>query len=436
MNIISLTPEGVKASESHNDKNDNNIDDTATELLGLGEFVVESYDIDDSKQESRFYCRIHFDYSICPRCRSLSQDTHDRKRRGVRDMSCFERKVYLVFHIRRFRCPKCGKVFTESLDSITTNQRCTRRFEQMVYGECLTQTLQDVARKLDMNWHSVERIFYRKAHEHFQYGAKQYPQILGVDEISNKKGHKQYLLIISDLQRSCVIEVLPNRRKSTLIEWLYTLPIWVRENIKVVSMDLWKPYREGVKEVLPHAEIVADRYHVMKNLNDVIDKVRRAIQKHLPKDLASQLKGLRWVLLKNQVDLDDTGRQKLQSAYELSPLLRKLHQLKERFRSIFENITDRKQAERFLQAWICEVKQFSCDKLLKFVGTLERWWDPILNYFNDGITNGMVEGINNRVKLIKRCAYGYRNLNNFRDRIVAETLGAGPLAVMDHANER
>jgi transposase len=75
----------------------------------------------------------------------------------------------------------------------------------MVYGECLSQTLQDVARKLDMNWHSVERIFYRKAHEQFQYGAKQYPQILGVDEISNKKGHKQYLLVISDLQRTEVL---------------------------------------------------------------------------------------------------------------------------------------------------------------------------------------------------------------------------------------
>ncbi len=433
MNIVSLSPKRIKASESYSYTN---IDDTATELLGLREFVVESYDVDDTKQESRFYCRIQFDYAICPRCRSVSQDIHDHKRRRVRDMSCFERKVYLVFHIRRFRCPKCHKVFTESLDSIVTNQRCTRRFEQMVYGECLSQTFQDVARKLDMNWHSVERIFYRKAHEQFQYGAKQYPQILGVDEISNKKGHKQYLLIISDLQRSCVIEVLPDRRKDTLVRWLYALPIWVRENIKVVSMDLWKPYREGINEVLPHAEIVADRYHVMKNLNDVIDKVRRAIQKHLPKDVASQLKGLRWVLLKNQDTLDDTGRQKLQSAYELSPLLRRLHQLKERFRSIFENITDRKQAERFLQAWICEVKQFGCNKLLAFVGTLERWWNPILNYFNDGITNGMVAGINNRIKLIKRRAYGYRNITNFRNRIVAETQGAGPLAVVDHSNAR
>lgn len=201
-------------------------------------------------------------------------------------------------------------------------------------------------------------------------------------------------------------------------------------------MDLWMPYKQAIQEVLPDAEIVADRYHVTKNLNNVLDKARRAIQKHLPKDMASKLKGLRWVLLKNQEDLDATGRQKLQAVYELSPLLRKLHQLKERFRSIFEHITDRKQAERFLQAWVCEVKQLGCDKLLVFVKTMERWWEPILNYFNQRITNGMVEGINNRVKLIKRRAYGYRNVTNFRNRIVAEIHGAGPLAIRYHANAR
>ena len=151
---------------------------------------------------------------------------------------CFGSTIYLVFDIRRFRCPKCPKVFTESLDSITFNQQYTRRFEQMVYQECLSQTFQDVAKKLDlcfgyrvarkMNWHTIKRIFYGKACERFQYTDKQIPQVLGVDEISSKKGHKQYLLAISDLQRKCVIEVLPNRLKETLVNWLYSLPVWVQ----------------------------------------------------------------------------------------------------------------------------------------------------------------------------------------------------------------
>jgi transposase len=297
----------------------------------------------------------------------------------------------------------------------------------MVYRECLGQTFQDVAKKLGMNWHTVERMFYEKAYQQFQSASRQFPQILGVDEISNKKRHKEYLLVISDLQRNCVIEVLPNRLKETLIDWFHKLTVWDRENIKVVSMDLWMPYRQAVAQALPQAEIVADRYHVTKNLNEVLEKARRVLQKHLPKDVASKLKGLRWVLLKAQEDLDDSEKEKLQSVYELSPMLRGLHQLKERFRNIFEVITDRKQAERFLEAWVCEVKQFGCDKLLDFVKTLEHWWEPILNYFNRRVTNGAVEGLNNRVKLIKRRAYGYRNVTNFRNRVVAEISGAGPL---------
>ena len=430
MSIIQTDQERVKTF------GEPDIDVTATDLLGLREFVVESYEIDEAKQESRFHCRIHLEYAICPRCRSVSDDIHQYESRCVRDMMCFGRVVYLLFDIRRFRRHKCHKVFTESLDSIAPNQRQTRRFEHKVYQECMGQTFQDVAKKLGMNWHTVERLFYRKAHEQFQVNAMQFPQVLGVDEISNKKRHKQYLLVISDLQRNCVIEVLPDRLKETLIQWLYRLPVWVRKNISVVSMDLWKPYREAVREALPHAEIVADRYHVTKNLNDVLDKARRAIQRHLPKDVASRLKGLRWVLLKAQEDLDDEEKEKLQAVYELSPVLRRLHQLKERFRSIFEHITDRKQAERFLQAWICEVKQFGCAKLLKFVRTLEHWWEPVLNYFHQHITNGPVEGINNKVKLIKRRAYGYRNVTNFRNRIVAETSGAGPLAVCYHTVTR
>ena len=287
-----------------------------------------------------------------------------------------------------------------------------------------------------MNWHTVERVFHRKACEQLQYAAKQFPQILGVDEISNKKGHKQYLLVISDLQRKCVIEVLPNRLKETLLNWLYSLPVLVREKICVVSMDLWKPYKQAIQEVLPHAEIVADRYHVMKNLNKVLDKAQRAILRVLRRlpvdDISYTLKGFRWVLLKNEDNLDADEKQKLQSVYVLSPLLRQIHRLKERFRSIFEHITDRKQAERFLNASICEVKQLGCDKLMPFIKTLEGWWEHILNYFNQGITNGAVEGINNRVKLIKRRAYGYRNVTNFRNRIVAEISGAGPLAVITH----
>jgi len=186
MSIISTKPTPIKNDETQSEID---VDETATELLGLQEFVVLSYDIDEAQKQYIFHCRINLDYAICPRCRKVSENIHQYKYRCVRDVSCFESKVYLIFDIRRFRCPKCHKIFTESLESIAFNQCYTRRFEysvlpslggtRMVYRECLGQTFQDVAKKLDMNWHTVERLFYEKACEQFQYSTKQFPQILG-----------------------------------------------------------------------------------------------------------------------------------------------------------------------------------------------------------------------------------------------------------------
>jgi transposase-like protein len=150
MGNILTEPAEIKASESHGESD---IDATATELLGLRDFVVESDDIDEAKQETIFCCRIRADYGVCPRCRSVSGDMHQYKRRRVRDMMCFGRIIYLVFDIRRFRCPKCHKVFTKSLDSITFNQQYT--FD--VNGPGIPATAVDSQGKLAVSWGRIKQ---------------------------------------------------------------------------------------------------------------------------------------------------------------------------------------------------------------------------------------------------------------------------------------
>ena len=139
------------------------VDISATEFLNLPEFVVESYDIDHSKPEIQLHCRIRLDSSPCRHCRNLSGDMHQHRPRRVRDIICFGYPTYLIFSIRRFRCSRCRRVFTEYLDSVAYNSRYTRRFERWVYRECLGQTVQDVARKHALSWHAVENIFRREA---------------------------------------------------------------------------------------------------------------------------------------------------------------------------------------------------------------------------------------------------------------------------------
>ena len=167
---------------------------------------------------------------------------------------------------------------------------------------------------------------------------------------------------------------------------------------------------------------MVDRFHVMKNLQAKMQDARRAAQRQLPQAMRAELKGLRWLLVRNYADLDAEDRQKLQRAFEIWPELALLHGLKEEFRAFYER-KNRRTAIRALDTWITKVQQTGHKALLKFVETVRRWEQEILTYFDERITNGFVEGTNHKIKLIKRRAFGFRTFENFRYRILHECGG-------------
>jgi transposase len=245
-------------------------------------------------------------------------------------------------------------------------------------------------------------------------------RVLNIDEIALKKGHGNFVLVLSAPEEGHVLEVLPDRERKTLETWLEGLAPQVKKAIKVVNLDMWEPYTLAVKAKLPHARIVVDRFHVMKNLNHCLTLARREIQRNASNAVKEQLKGSRWVLVKNQKDLNEKQRAKLESLYQASPELKACHQLKEQFRTIFETITDREQARSALLDWIKQVEKQSVTALQSFLVTLKNWFELILNYFVERWTNAFAEGINNKIKLIKRRAFGYTNFDHFRLRILVE----------------
>jgi transposase len=253
--------------------------------------------------------------------------------------------------------------------------------------------------------------------------------VLGIDEISLKKRHKQFVLVISDIARKCILAVLPDREKKTLEQWIETLSPPERASIQFVSIDMWAPYHQAARNKLPHAKVVADRFHVMKQLNTRLTQLRTEYQKGLSPEMRSVIKGSRWVLVRNRSELSPMEEAQLTQILELSPELRTLYLLKEEFRRIFEKIHSRQKAARFLSAWILRASLTGNKYLAKFVTTLRNWWEEILNYFIERITNGFVEGLNGALRAMMRIAFGYRNFNNFRLRAFAE-LGAF------HANPR
>jgi transposase len=244
--------------------------------------------------------------------------------------------------------------------------------------------------------------------------------VINLDEFALKKGHGNFALVISAPEEGCVLDVLPNRERETLEKWLDGLSEEQRKAIKVVNVDMWEPYTLAIKAKLPHATIVVDRFHVMKNLNHCLTQARREIQNNASAEVKEQLKGSRWVLVKNQKDLTEKERTKLDTIYQVLPELKTCHELKELFRLLFDTLTNREEAKCALQIWIQQVEALDVKALKPFLVTLNNWFEQILNYFLEGWTNAFAEGVNNKIKLIKRRAFGYTNFDHLRLHILVE----------------
>jgi len=289
-----------------------------------------------------------------------------------------------------------------------------------VYQRCLSSSHKAVAEALWLDQATVGGIFKRWAKKAVQAQRWQQVRVLGIDEIALKKRHKQFVLVISDLERRCVLAVLPGREKERLEQWLSELDDAERKAIRLVSMDMWSPYRSAVRAQLPHADIVVDRFHLMKQLNARLTQLRRAVQKRADETTRETLKGSRWLLVKNRNDLTPEEEIHLMAVLNASPELRTAYLLKEEFRTIFEKINDPQQAERFLKAWIYKALGTGDRYLARFVSTLRNWWTEILKYFGERFTNGFVEGVNRAIRGLIHRAYGYRNFDNFRLQVLAQ----------------
>jgi transposase len=394
-----------------------------TYLLDLPEFTVTGLEFDAQRDLLLVLCHPRYDLAVCPTCDTVATQLHDRKERWVRDVPWAGKRCALVIPTRRFKCVRCRRPFTERLESVAPLARYTRRYEHYLFEQCRGTTIQAVHRREGLGYKAVEGVYYRlAAHAHRTLACPEVRR-LGIDEIALKQGHGQYVLVVSDLDHGRVIAVLPERTKEALEAYLATWTADQRAAITDVALDLWEPYHLAVRARLPNAQITADRFHVMKNLNDRVTAARRTIQRSAPEEEKAHLKGCRWLLVKNADDLTDEEHAKLETMFAVSPALQRLHALKEAFRTVFETAPDRATAREQLAAWVQDVEQSGVASLTQFVTTLRNWWEVILNYFQDRLTSGFVEGMNNKLKLIKRLAYGYRNFAHFRLRVLVECDG-------------
>lgn len=234
------------------------------------------------------------------------------------------------------------------------------------------------------------------------------------DEITLHKGHGKFILVISAPELGLVLDVLEDRSKERLLAWLEERGKAWCEAVEVACSDMWDAYQEAAAEKLPNAKRVVDRFHVMKNLNEALTKARRGIQKDTDDETKEILKGSRWLLVKNRENLTGEEQQKLSCMLEVSPELKACYELKESLRELFNQELDYRTAENRLLDWIAQVEASEFKALKSFVKTLRNWQPQILNYFDGRYTNGFAEGVNLKIKMLNRRAYGYRNFKSFR----------------------
>ena len=397
-------------------------DSVLTELLGIAALKVNMYSLRFEGEEEVLHlrCSHRNDIAVCSCCGTASEAVHEEKKRCVRHLDIWGKRTFLHFYSRRFMCEQCRKPFTESLPFIEKFRRHTVAFERLIYERCKASCRKKVAVKEKLSQATVKEILNRFARGIPERSSGRLTRVLGIDEISLKKRHKQFVLVISDISSRSILAVLPDRLKDTLENWFDELTEEQHQAIKFVSIDMWAPYAQAARTKLQKARLTVDRFHVMKQLNERLGQMRRKIQRALPQEKKDMLKGMRWILVKNREKLSTEEEARLTTLLASHPELRELYLLKEEFRCIFEKVRSRDKASQFLKAWVYKAQMTGNLFLLRFVGTLKNWWNEILNYFVERVTNGFVEGLNNSIRNIIRTAFGYRNFENFRLRVFAE----------------
>lgn len=364
--------------------------------------------------------------SVCPRCRTKSHRVHQNHRYIVKDLPWGEKPVFLEINRRQFKCEKCRKPFSEDLDFIRKRRNYTKRLATQTIEEVLHNDIHSVAKKGVVTTEEIERMLKDAAAELLKSKPTELKR-LGIDEIALIKGKGNYCAVLIDLDQSKLIGIMPARTQEEISQVLRGWGKEVLESIEEVSIDLWKGYKNLVIELMPNVQVVADRFHVMAQINKELD-IQRKREKRKVEDLIKSantpeekakheqvlegLKKSKYVLLKNEKDLSEEQGSKLIQVKEVSNNLKRMHELKEEIRKIFEQTNNWLTGLFSLGMWLASAKKHFPHSQ----HTIIRWLDEIIAYFDNRTTSGVVEGINNKLKLIKRSAYGFRNFENYRIR--------------------
>jgi transposase len=308
-------------------------------------------------------------------------------------------------------------------------------YEEHVLLQLVNSTITDVSRKEQLSYDIVLGVLERRINTEVNWEEIQDLEVIGIDEVARRKGHRDFLAIITThtaAGKTRLLAVLPDRKKATVKAFFDAIPQRLRRTVRTVCTDMWEGYVNAVRESFDpdpecQVKIVIDRFHVAKSYYKAADNLRKREMKRLKQQLPEaeyrELHGVMWLFRRRKDAFTPEEQARLEKLFQYAPNLKRAYQLREQLTQIFDTLLSPAEAASKFETWCQAVRDSGLHCFNKFLTTLHNWWDEILNYFKQRYTSGFVEGFNNKVKVLKRRCYGILNVTHLFQRLYLDLEG-------------
>ena len=347
----------------------------------------------------------------------------------MRDLPSAGTRIYLEFEYWRLYCRQCQAVKQETLSWLADSGRFTKRFERDIGRQCRGRSIAEVADIQRLHWDQVRRMEMAYMEDLL---AKHPPpkrlRAIGMDEVSVKKGHN-YAIVVADLDRLRPIwmSASPGRKEEDLDKFFVEIGPKRAARIKLAVMDMWKPFRASTTAHSPNVQIIIDKFHVIKHLGHAVDQVRRNEYKRINEKERKFIKGQRYTLLSHQANLNKKGRKSLRLLLKANKRLHTAYLLKESFGQLWD-YNNPTWSRKFFENWKAQLKWQRLKPFEDFAATIDRHWDNIAAYCRpeNKVSLGFMEGLNNKIRVIQRRAYGIKDMNYLKLKVLTSFIKDSP----------
>lgn len=383
-------------------------------LLGLQGLNITNIEKNEKNEKNIvIYAEMERKEHTCISCGTATNAIHDYREQVIKDIPAFGKLVSIVLRKRRYRCKHCGKRFFENNSFLPKYHRMTNRLCAFVIDKLRDErSFTSVAKEVNLSVSTVIRIF-----DVINYPITDLPTAISIDEFKGNTNGEKYQCILTDPVNKVVLDVLPERFKPYLTKYFKQFSKEKRNGVTYFISDMWRTYADISDVWFKNATQVIDKYHWIRQAIWAFENVRKEEQKKLSPELKRYFKRSKSLLIKRYNCLEEEQKQQVNVMLYYSVNISRAYFYKEQFLKILNN-KDVESAKQAMSDWIQNAENCGIPQFEKCAETMRNWYKGIINSFSTSITNGFTEGCNNKIKVLKRNAYGYQNFKRFRNRIL------------------